>query len=124
MAAKVVQLCPRERVCLDPARIGVLYAQLGGGEVQALLDRAMTELVDTREELAAQYMAHDHQGFLRSLRRLRRIADHLGLSTLTCVAGDVETCVKQRNEVSIAATWARLMRTIDKALDGTWESTM
>lgn len=122
MAAVVVQLCPRERVCLDPVRIGVLYAQLGGGEVQALLDRAMTELIDTREELAAQYMAHDHDGFLRNLRRLRRIADHLGLSTLACVASDVETCVASRNEVAISATWARLVRSIDKALVGAWES--
>lgn len=122
MAAVVVQLCPRERVCLDPARIGVLYAQLGGNEVQALLDRAMTELVDTREELAAQYMAHDHEGFLRNLRRLRRIADHLGLSTLGYVAGDVETCAANRDEVAIAATWARLLRSIERALLGAWES--
>ena len=122
MAAMVLQLCPRERVWLNPARIGVLYAQMGGPEVQALLDRAMTELIVVREDLGAQYMARDHEGFARNLRRLRRIADHLGLSSLVCVAEDVATCLERGDEIAIAATWARFVRTIEQALRGAWES--
>lgn len=94
MPAMVMQLCPRERVWLDPARIGVLYAQMGGVEVQALLDRAMGELAGVRRDLARQYGARDLDGFARNLRRLRRIADHLGLTTLTCIAGDVDACLR------------------------------
>lgn len=122
MAAVVLQLCPQERVWLDPARIGILYAQLGGAEVQALLDRAMTEMELTRGELAAQYMSRDQDGFGRNLRRLRRIADHLGLSTLARVADDVEVCADIGDERALAATWARLLRTIDRAMIGAWES--
>lgn len=122
MPAMVMQLCPRERVWLDPARIGVLYAQMGGVEVQALLDRAMGELAGVRRDLARQYGARDLDGFARNLRRLRRIADHLGLTTLTCIAGDVDACLARGDATALSATWARLSRSADQALAGGWES--
>jgi len=122
MAAVVVPICPMERVWLDPRRIGLLYAQLGGAEVQAILDRAMIELVTTRDELQTQYHAQDAGGLTRNLRRLRRIAEHLGLQSLVTIAQDVADCAERADQTAFAATWARLNRSIDRAVAGAWES--
>lgn len=123
MAAVVTHLCPRERVWLDPARIGALYAELGGAEVQALLDRAMGELAAVHQDLTRQYALHDLTGFARNLRRLRRIADHLGLTSVATVAGDVAQCLDCGDATALAATWARLSRSASQALAGCWDST-
>ncbi|MFN3643512.1 MAG: hypothetical protein ACK4TB_11390 [Gemmobacter sp.] len=120
--AQVMQLCPRERVWLDPSRIGALYAELGGAEVRALLDRAMGEMAGVRRELAVQYGARDLDEFARNLRRIRRIADHLGLTTVGTVAGDVAVCLERGDATALAATWARLLRSSEQALAGGWET--
>lgn len=120
--AQVMQLCPRERVWLDPSRIGALYAELGGAEVRALLDRAMSEMAVVRRDLGAQYDAREFDGFARNLRRMRRIAEHLGLTTLGTVAGDVGVCLDRGDATALAATWARLARSADQALAGGWDA--
>lgn len=120
MAALVTYLCPRERIWLDPSRIGLLYTELGGAEVQALLDRAMQELGGVHAELRGQYVARDLDGFARSLRRLRRIADHLGLTTVARIAGDVSDCLDRGDPTALAATWSRLSRSAEQAQLGNW----
>ena len=122
MTARVTYLCPRERIWLDPSRIGLLYAELGGAEVQALLDRAMQELAVVHDGLRAQYAARDLDGFARSLRRLRRIAGHLGLTTVGRIAADVGECLDRGDPTALAATWARLSRSAEQAQMGNWNS--
>lgn len=122
MAALVTYLCPRERIWLDPSRIGLLYAELGGAEVQALLDRAMAELADVHEDLRLHYVARDLDGFSRSLRRMRRIADHLGLTTVARITGDVSDCLERADPTALSATWARLSRSAEQAQTGDWNS--
>lgn len=122
MAAMVTYLCPRERVWLDSARIGALYAQFGAVEVEALLDRAIVELGNVHDELREQYRCRDLDGFQRNLRRLRRIAEHLGMTMLAGVAGDVTACLERCDDTALAATWARLSRNAFQAQSGAWES--
>ncbi|MDR5653282.1 hypothetical protein [Ruixingdingia sedimenti] len=122
MPAVVLDLCPRERIWLDPARIGALYAQFGGAEVQALLDRAMIELANVRHDLTRQYAGRELEGFARNLRRMRRIADHLGLTTLARVAEDVGACLDRGDATALAATWARLNRSAAQAIAGGWDT--
>ena len=122
MAALVTYLCPRERIWLDPSRIGLLYTELGGAEVQALLDRAMQELGGVHAELCGQYAARDLDGFARNLRRLRRIAEHLGLTTVARIAGDVIECLDRGDPTALAATWGRLSRSAEQAQLGNWQS--
>ncbi|MFA5537752.1 MAG: hypothetical protein WCZ72_12170 [Gemmobacter sp.] len=122
MAGRVMRISPRERIWLDPARIGVLYTELGGAEVQALLDRAMGELSVILAEMTGQFGRGEVAGFARNLRRMRRIADHLGLPTLTAVAGHVEDCLTRPDDIALAATWARLARNAERALAGGWDS--
>ncbi len=122
MTTLVTYLSPRERIWLDPSRIGLLYAELGGAEVQALLDRAMAELASVHEDLCRQFAARDLDGFARSLRRLRRIADHLGLTTVARIAGDVAECLDRADPTALSATWARLSRSAEQARRGNWSS--
>ena len=122
VAAMVTYLCPRERIWLDPTRIGSLYAEMGGAEVQALLDRALAELTAVHDSLRAQYRAHDIDGFSRNLRRIRRIADHLGLTTVARIAEDVSDCLETGDSTAMAATWSRLSRSVEQAQIGNWYS--
>lgn len=120
MSTKVTRLTPREHICLDPARIESLHAQWGGDEVQAMVDRAMDELCGLRDELAQHYHAQQLADFHRALRRLGRICDHLGLVLVSQIASDVAGCLTRGDATATAATWARLRRNIDGALDGRW----
>ena len=122
VASLVTYLCPRERIWLDPSRIGLLYAELGGAEVQALLDRAMQEMTNVHDDLRTQFAARDLDGFARNLRRLRRIAEHLGLTTMARIASDVAECLDRGDPTALASTWARLSRSAEQAHLGNWDS--
>lgn len=120
MAALVTYIRPQERIWLDPNRIGLLYAEMGGEQVQALLDRAMAELETMHRELAVLYELRDLVGFARNLRGLRRIADHLGLTTMALIAEDVGACLESGDTTALAATWSRLSRSAEQARLGNW----
>ncbi len=120
MTAAVRYLCPQERIRLDPARIGFLYAELGSAQLQLMLDRAMAEFSLLHEEMSTQYAGHDLPALARSLRRLNRISDHLGLTTVARIADDVTACLLRGDSTALAATWARLSRSADQARQGNW----
>lgn len=120
MASQVTVICPHERVWLDPNRIGRLYVEMGGTEVQALLDRAMCEMDAIHREMAALYEARDITGFARQLRSMRRITEHLGLTTVSRISEDVLDCLERDDATALAATWARLSRTATQACLGAW----
>lgn len=120
MAAVVTYLRPQERVWLDPSRIGVLYAELGGAKVQEVMERAMQELAFSHRELIRFYKARDFEGFTRRLRALERVSDHLGLTTIARIASDVAQCLMRGDPTATAATWARLSRSIDQVVLGNW----
>jgi hypothetical protein len=120
MPAEVMRLMPRERICLDPSRIESLHAQLGVDEVQSMVDRAMTELCALRDDLAMQYRGQRIADFQRSLRRLGRICDHLGLPLVSQIARDVAECLQRGDATATSATWARLRRNMDAAISGRW----
>ena len=102
--------------------IARMVVRFNPAEVQALLDRAMGELALVSRDLALQYRTGNLAGFGRSLRRMRRIADHLGLRTLSQVGDDVSTCLERGDATALSATWARLARTLDQALAGGWDN--
>lgn len=118
MAAPVTYLCPYERIRLDPTRIGFLYAELGGAEMQVMLDRAMAELGHVHDAMSQHYAMAELPEMEHSLRRIRRISDHLGLSGVARVAMDVGICLERGDSTAIAATWARLTRSVDQARHG------
>jgi hypothetical protein len=120
MPAEVMRLMPREGVALDPSRLEALHSELGINEVQAMVDRAMDELAVLRHELLAQYEHNHLPEFQRSLRRLGRICDHLGLILISRVAEDVRQCLERGDPTASAATWARLRRSLDAAAGGRW----
>ena len=120
MAAIVTYLRPHERVWLDPTRIGVLYAELGGPKVQEVMDRAMQELAFSHRELIRCYQARDIAGFTRRLRALERVSEHLGLTTIARISCDVADCLCRGDATATAATWARLSRSIDQVVLGNW----
>ena len=120
MTAVVSYLRPQERVWLDPTRIGVLYAELGGPKVQEVMDRALQELAFSHRELMRFYRIRDFDGFTRRLRALERVAGHLGLTLIARICSDVMQALACGDTTATAATWARLSRSIDQVVLGDW----
>ncbi len=112
----VVALRPNDRVRQDAEPIATIYRNLGTASAEQVVTRALAELALTMSGLAAHVKAHDMTDLTRQLRRLQRMSENLGLTSLGLVAADLRVCVDQGNSTAFAAVWARLMRIAERSL--------
>ncbi len=112
----VVALRPNDRVRQDAEPIATIYRNLGTTSAEQVVTRALAELALTMSGLAAHVKAHDLTDLARQLRRLQRMSENLGLTSLGLVAADVRVCLDQGNTTAFAAVWARLMRIAERSL--------
>lgn len=117
-AGNVVALCPRDRVRQDAEPIALLYRNLGTASAEQVVTRALGELALSMAGMAAQVRAHDLADLTRQMRRLQRMAENLGLISLSEIAGDVRACLDRGDPTAFAAVWARLMRVAEQSLAG------
>ena len=116
MAENVVALRPKERVRQDADPIASIYRNLGTASAEQVVTRALGELALAMAGLAQQVRRHDLSGLDRQLRRLQRMAEHLGMVSLCQVAGDVRHCLDSGDVTAFAAVWARLLRVAERSL--------
>ena len=116
MMSNVVAFQPKDRVRQDAEPIATMYRNLGTQAAEQVVTRALGELALTMSALASQIRAHDLVDVARQLRRLQRMAEHLGLVSLALVAADVRTCVESGDATAFAAVWARLLRVAERSL--------
>ena len=112
----VVALRPDDRMRQDAEPIATIYRNLGTVSAEQVVTRALGELALTMSGLAAQVKAHEMTDLARQLRRLQRISESLGLTSLGLVAADVRGCLDQGNPTAFTAVWARLMRIAERSL--------
>jgi len=112
----VVAMRPNDRVRQDAEPIATIYRNLGTTSAEQVVTRALGELALTMSGLAAHVKAHDLTDLARQLRRLQRMSEGLGLTSLGLVAADVRVCLDQGNTTAFAAVWARLMRIAERSL--------
>ena len=116
MTGSVTALLPKDRVRQNAEPIAAIYRDKGTEAAEQVVTRALGELALTMAGLAQQVRAHDLTDLQRQLRRLQRMADHLGMVSLGLVAGDVRMCMDSGDVTAFSAVWARLMRVAEHSL--------
>lgn len=116
MAAGVVVLAIRERVREDLEPIVTIYRNLGSDSASGVVNRALSDLGFALAGVAERMARHDLDGIAPMLRRVRMMAEGLGLLTLADVADDLEACIRRGDATASAAVWARLCRVAERAL--------
>jgi hypothetical protein len=115
-AENVVALPVKERVRQDSEPIATIYRNLGTSSAEQVVTRALAELALTMAGLAAQVRDREMQDLARQLRRLQRMSENLGMTSLSLVAGDVRGCLERGDVTAFSAVWARLVRIAERSL--------
>ncbi|MDE3239657.1 MAG: hypothetical protein KGN33_11910 [Paracoccaceae bacterium] len=113
----VTVLRPVERLSLDPVRIAAIYRDFGPGGAETVIARALNEMALLVPPLGRAYDGGDFAEFSRGLARLQRLADRSGLAGLSFAALAVADCATHGDATALAATWDRLTRLIELAME-------
>lgn len=116
MTADVTALCPKDRVCQDPAPIAQIYCEMDGTSAEKVVNRALGELALTISCLSDRVAAKELDEAPKQLRRVQRMAEHLGMTTLCQIASDARTCLDHGEATAFSAVWARLIRVAENQL--------
>ena len=117
----VTRLTPHEDVYVDHDRLGALYVQLGEHSAEDVVCRAMEELALRLAHCDRLYRADEMQELRKSVRSLVAIAEQIGMQAMGRVADDVMTCIDRGDNIALAATLGRLMRTGERSLTAIWD---
>lgn len=117
----LVALDHEEGVRLDAVRLVKLVTELGDRGAETMVSNTMEAMALLLAEMEEQYESGDTWQIGRSARRLARLAEAVGMTTLARVAGDVETCAGRSDMVAFAATWSRLLRIAERSLTAIWD---
>ena len=116
MSGNVTALRPKERVRLDAEPIAAIYRNLGTSSAEQVVSRALGELALTLTGLVEQVRKRELGDLGRGLRRLQRMADHLGMISLGLIAAEARICMDRSDATAFAAVWARLIRVAEASL--------
>ena len=116
MSGNVTALRPKERVRLDAEPIASIYRNLGTSSAEHVVSRALGELALTLAGLVEQVRRRELADLGRGLRRLQRMADHLGMISLGLIAAETRICMDRADATAFAAVWARLIRVAEASL--------
>ncbi|SPH23015.1 hypothetical protein ASD8599_03762 [Ascidiaceihabitans donghaensis] len=119
---QITQIKPLEAVRVDHERLGALYTQLGEASAEDVVCRAMEELALRLSHCDRLFRKSDWVELRKSARSLIAIADQIGMSDVSRVAGHVTECIDTEDDVALAATLQRLMRTGEGSLTAIWDS--
>ena len=116
MSGNVTALRPKEYVRLDAEPIASIYRNLGTSSAEQVVSRALGELALTLAGLVEQVRRRELAELGRGLRRLQRMADHLGMISLGLIAAETRICMDRADATAFAAVWARLIRVAEASL--------
>jgi hypothetical protein len=110
-----------EAVQVDQDRLGALYSDMDAANAEEVVCRAMEELALRMAQCERQYRAGDLAALRKSSRSLIAISDQIGMTVLADVARAVGDCTESGDQVALAATLGRLMRTGEGSLTAIWD---
>lgn len=116
MMNKVAVLVPRELVRQDVETVAGLYRNLGAPMAEMMVGRILSELALTMASALEMLRLQQLCDLPARLGHLRRLADELGLTSLSHVAGDAITCLERADGAAFAAVWARLIRVAERSI--------
>lgn len=112
----VFVLQPKDRIRHDAGPIATIYRNLDTGAADQVVTRALGELALTMAGLADRVRERELDDLSRQLRRLQRMAENLGLVTLSDVCHALRDCLERSDSTAFAAVWARLLRVAERSL--------
>jgi hypothetical protein len=112
----VLALVPKERLRQDAEPIATIYRNLGTQAAEQVVTRALAELALLMAGVSQQVNMGEVDDLSRHLRRLQRMAQHLGMVSFANIAGDARACHDATDETGFAAVWARLLRVAERSL--------
>lgn len=118
---RITTILPRESARLDAEQLERLYTTLGEVEADNVLSRAMEEMALRIEQSEKLFDAGNSSEMRRTICSLIRIADQVGMHTVSRVSGDVLVCLDRGDWISLGATFARLVRCSDQSLTAIWD---
>lgn len=110
----VLALVPSERLRQDAEPIAAIYRNLGVQAAEQVVARALAELASVAQEVVEQVRLHDSASLPRSLRRLQRLSENMGLVSLGTIAHDTAICLSDGDSIAFAAVFARLQRVMER----------
>ncbi|WP_299613937.1 hypothetical protein [uncultured Tateyamaria sp.] len=117
----VTQIQLHESVQVNHDRLNALYGEMDPANAEDVVCRAMEELALRMGHCDRLYRKGQLNDLRRSAKSLIAIADQIGMDALAKVAGDVVRCAEARDQVAIAATLGRLLRTGEGSLTAIWD---
>lgn len=118
--SEVVKIRLSEQIQLDQVRLGTLYAQLGETGAESVVSRAMEELAVRLSQCDTLWRDKNKVQLRKHARSLIAIADQIGMHRLAQVAGDVTASIDAEDDVAVAATLSRMLRTGERSLSAIW----
>lgn len=118
---KLAILSHEEGVMVNPDPLVALYAELGEGGAERVINRAIGELASRTAELARFADERQEDAVARSARLMVKVADQLGMSTLARVAADLAATTEAGDRTAQAAVLARLTRIGERSLSAVWD---
>lgn len=118
---EVSELVPTEQVRLDPDQLNALYQQVGEANAEDIVCRAVEELAVRMAQCEKHWRAGDWTTLRKNTRSLVAIADQVGMSKLSRVAGDVAQAIDNNDAVATAATLTRLLHVGERSLTAVWD---
>ncbi|APX13940.1 hypothetical protein BWR18_15920 [Tateyamaria omphalii] len=110
-----------ESVQVNHDRLHALYGEMDPANAEDVVCRAMEELALRMAHCDRLYRKGELEELRRSAKSLIAIADQIGMDVLASVAKDVVTCTEVRDQVALAATLGRLLRTGEGSLTAIWD---
>jgi hypothetical protein len=116
MTGNITALRPKERVRLDAEPIVAIYRDLGTTAAEQVVTRALSEVALTLAGIVEQVRQHDMSDLHRHLRRLQRMAEHLGMVSLGTISVELRVCIERSDATAFSAVWARMLRIAERSL--------
>jgi hypothetical protein len=110
----VLALVPIERLRQDAEPIAAIYRNLGVQAAEQVVARALGELPGVANEVIEQVRLQDQVALPRTLRRLQRLSENMGLVSLGMIAQDAALCLAENDGIAFAAVLARLQRVMER----------
>lgn len=117
---EIVEMRLMEQIELDQVRLGTLYNQLGDAGAESVVCRAMEELAVRLARCSALWREGETSQLRKNARSLIAISEQIGMDRLAWVAGDVTASIDAGDDVAVAATLSRMMRTGERSLSAIW----
>ena len=117
----ITRLQQQERIRLDVSRLEELYTDLGEANAENIVCRALEELAQRLSTAEKCYGERRLEAMRKYTRSLVAIAEQIGMLLLARVASDVTHCIDAGDDVALAATFSRLLRTGEHSLMQIWD---